>query len=253
MTKRSAENAQRAKDLSTHMRVSAESGKGEMDEMTGAMSAIKASSDNVAKIIKTIDEIAFQTNILALNAAVEAARAGEAGMGFAVVAEEVRSLAQRCSQAAKDTTEKIEDSIHKSAQGVAISTSMGERLRDLNDKTREIDILVAEIATASTEQLQGIGQVNTALAQMDKVTQSNAGSAEETASAAEELSGQAGSLKDAVNELTRTMGFEIAIARQPALQPSRPPAAAPRFNGNRNPHRAANPVSSDREFMTIRG
>jgi methyl-accepting chemotaxis protein len=188
-----------------------------MGEMCTAMNAIKASSDNIARIIKTIDEIAFQTNILALNAAVEAARAGEAGMGFAVVAEEVRSLAQRCSVAARDTAGRIEDSIAKSSRGVDLSSQMSSRLQAIAVKTREMDTLVAQIASAATEQLQGIGQVNVAVAQMDKVTQATASSAEETASAAEELSAQAGSLQDVVADLNQLLGITAQGKGEPGL------------------------------------
>ena len=127
-----------------------------MQAMTTAMEAIKVSSDDIAKIIKTIDEIAFQTNILALNAAVEAARAGEAGMGFAVVADEVRNLAQRSAQAAKETAAKIEGAIGKTAQGVEISAKVAQALNDIVAKVRQVDELVAEVASASREQTQGI-------------------------------------------------------------------------------------------------
>jgi hypothetical protein len=201
MTRRNAENAQSAKELAAQTRGAADAGTADMQEMNVAMEAIKSSSDNIAKIIKTIDEIAFQTNILALNAAVEAARAGEAGMGFAVVAEEVRNLAQRSAQAAKETAEKIEDSIAKSGAGVNLSTKVAERLKEILAKACQVDELVAEIATASREQSQGIDQVNTAVTQMDKVTQSNAASAEESAGAAESLKSQAHSLEHVVSEL----------------------------------------------------
>ena len=169
--------------------------------MSHAMNAIKATSDDIAKIIKTIDEIAFQTNILALNAAVEAARAGEAGMGFAVVADEVRNLAQRSAQAAKETAAKIEGAVAKTALGVEISAKVATSLEEIVDKARQVDELAAEVAAASKEQTQGIAQVNIAVTQMDKVTQANAASAEESASAAEELNAQAESMKEAVAEL----------------------------------------------------
>ena len=154
-----------------------------MQTMAVAMNDIKGSSDEVAKIIKTIDEIAFQTNILALNAAVEAARAGEAGMGFAVVADEVRNLAQRAAPAAKETSGKIETAVTKTTQGVQISAKVAQSLQEIVAKVRQVDELAAEVAAASREQSQGIEQVNTAVTQMDKVTQSSAATAEESASA----------------------------------------------------------------------
>jgi methyl-accepting chemotaxis protein len=206
MTKRNADSAQQAKELSNQTRTSANAGSAHMEEMRRAMDAIKISSNDIAKIIKTIDEIAFQTNILALNAAVEAARAGEAGAGFAVVADEVRALAQRAAQAAKETAGKIEDAIQKSEHGVVISDNVAKALGEIVDKARKVDALVAEIATASQEQTQGIGQVNTAVSQMDQVTQSNASSAEETAAAAEELNAQAQVMHDNVGELRRLVG-----------------------------------------------
>lgn len=206
MTKRNAENAQSAKSLAGQTRAAADTGAADMSEMSRAMDAIKASSVEVGKIIKTIDEIAFQTNILALNAAVEAARAGEAGAGFAVVADEVRNLAQRSAQAAKETATKIEDSIAKSNHGVQISGKVATSLQEIVTKARQVDDLVAEIATASNEQTQGIGQVNTAVSQMDKVTQSNAATAEESAAAAEELNAQAASQKEAVSQLLALVG-----------------------------------------------
>lgn len=198
MIKRTSDHAQNAKDITAQTRNAADEGATDMESMSHAMDAIKLSSDNIAKIIKTIDEIAFQTNILALNAAVEAARAGEAGMGFAVVADEVRNLAQRCAGAAQETAEKIQDSIDKSAQGVVISGKVAERLEGIVEKARQVDELVAEIASASREQAHGIEQVNTALNQMDKVTQTNAASAEESASASEELNAQSEVLRTTV-------------------------------------------------------
>ena len=200
-TQRNAEGAQRATALAKEARAAAETGTQDMDAMNSAMRDIKASSDDVAKIIKTIDEIAFQTNILALNAAVEAARAGEAGMGFAVVADEVRALAQRSAQAAKDTASKIETAIAKTAQGVQISERVATALHNIVGKARQVDELAAEVASSSLEQTRSIQQLNQAVGQMDKVTQSTAANAEESAGAAEELTAQAASLQEAVEEL----------------------------------------------------
>ena len=200
----------KANDLAKQARAAADKGAGDMQAMSAAMEAIKVSSDDIAKIIKTIDEIAFQTNILALNAAVEAARAGEAGMGFAVVADEVRNLAQRSAQAAKETAAKIEGAITKTGQGVEISTKVAQALNEIVAKVRQVDELVAEVAGASREQTQGITQINMAVGQMDKVTQSNAASAEESASAAEELNAQAASLKQIVHDLQTLVGTKTA-------------------------------------------
>jgi methyl-accepting chemotaxis protein len=206
MTKRNAENSQKTNDLARQTRAAADKGVADMQSMTSAMAEIKKSSDDISKIIKTIDEIAFQTNILALNAAVEAARAGEAGMGFAVVADEVRNLAQRSAQAAKETAVKIEGAISKTTQGVELSGKVSETLNEIVTKARKMDELAAEVANASNEQAQGVAQVNTAVGQMDKVTQGNAASAEECAAAAEELNSQAYSMKESVGELLRLVG-----------------------------------------------
>jgi hypothetical protein len=206
MTKRNAENAQRANELAREARTSADLGSADMQAMNTAMDAIKVSSDDIAKIIKTIDEIAFQTNILALNAAVEAARAGEAGMGFAVVADEVRNLARRSAQAAKETAAKIESAIAKSAQGVGISHQVAERLNEITTKARQVDELAGKVAVASREQTLGITQLNSTIGQMDKVTQSNAAYAEESAAASAELNSQAEVMKQSVAELLQLVG-----------------------------------------------
>ncbi|MFA5193646.1 MAG: methyl-accepting chemotaxis protein [Verrucomicrobiia bacterium] len=229
MIKKNAENAQKTKELANQARMAGDTGSVDMKEMSSAMSAIKASSDDTAMIIETINEIAFQTNILALNAAVEAARAGEAGMGFAVVADEVRNLAQRCAQAAKEITGKIKDAVAKSQNGVNIGGKVAKSLEEIATKSRQVDELAAEVAAASKEQAQGIMQVNTAVAQMDKVTQSNAASAEESASAAEELNAQAESLQDAVGQLLQLVeGSAATLARG---SKGAVPKASPRAKG----------------------
>jgi methyl-accepting chemotaxis protein len=251
MTKRNAENAQKANDLAKQARAAADKGAGDMQQMNQAMQAIKTSSDDIAKIIKTIDEIAFQTNILALNAAVEAARAGEAGMGFAVVADEVRNLAQRSANAAKETAAKIEGAIGNTTQGVNLSKKVAETLNEIVTKARQVDELAAEVANASNEQAQGIGQVNTAVGQMDKVTQSNAASAEECAAAAEELKTQAESMKQAVGELQQLVGgAENRWERTGPVVPKTGKKPAMKItaahNGNGNGHAAKN-LSPERE------
>ncbi len=206
MTSRNSDNAQNAKALANQARQTADAGAVDMEQMKTAMSAIKGSSTEISKIIKTIDEIAFQTNILALNAAVEAARAGEAGLGFAVVADEVRNLAQRCAGAAKETAEKISASTEKSEQGARISEKMASNLAAIVDKTRQLDERIAEIAQSSHEQSEGISQLNSAVASMDKITQDNAALAEESSASAEELKSQAEQVRLAVEDLLRMAG-----------------------------------------------
>lgn len=198
MIRSTADNAVKATAFAAQARVAAQSGAKTMVEMNTAMHAIEASSAEVAKIVKNIDEIAFQTNILALNAAVEAARAGEAGAGFAVVADEVRSLAQRSAAAAKETAEKIDAAIANSQRGSLSCGKVGESLQEIVEKVAAADSLVAEISTAAREQSQGIQQVGTAMAQLDKVTQGNAINAQQSASAAEQLNSQAHTLQDLV-------------------------------------------------------
>jgi methyl-accepting chemotaxis protein len=206
MTKRNAQSAGEAKTLSSQTRGTADAGAAHMQAMQAAMEAIRSASTDVTKILKTIDDIAFQTNILALNAAVEAARAGEAGAGFAVVAEEVRNLAQRSAQAARDTATKIEDSTAKSREGVRISTEVAANFKTIQQQIESLDQLVADIATASSEQNSGLGQLSSAVAQMDQVTQQNAATAEESAAAAAELNNHAGDISNVVGNLLQSVG-----------------------------------------------
>ena len=203
MTRRNADSTRQVKTLAQESRRAAEKGAQDMCTMIAAMEAIRDSSDDIARIIKTIDEIAFQTNILALNAAVEAARAGESGRGFSVVADEVRSLAQRSAQAAKETADKIEAAIAKTGQGVEMSGKVAQALNDIVGKARQVDELANEVASASQEQTEGINQINIAVSQVNKVTQDNAASAEESAAASEELSSQAEVVKQSVADLLR--------------------------------------------------
>lgn len=226
MIQRNADNARKANDLAREARNAADQGAQDMQRMNTAMDAIKASSDDIAKIIKTIDEIAFQTNILALNAAVEAARAGQAGMGFAVVADEVRNLAQRSAEAARETAAKIEGAIDRTGQGVEISTKVGETLNGIVAKARQVSELVAEVADASREQTLGITQINAAVGQLDRLTQANAASAEESASASEELSAHAQSMTSAVSELMELINHQSTkTPKVPASAPE--PRAKP--------------------------
>jgi methyl-accepting chemotaxis protein len=210
MSKRTAANANVTQELGNDLRAAADTGAADMQAMSRAMDDIKLSSDNIAKIIKTIDEIAFQTNLLALNAAVEAARAGESGAGFAVVADEVRALAQRSALAARETAAKIEDCIDKSHRGVQISGKVSAGLSDITGKARKMDELIGEIAIATGEQNQGIEQINNAVTQLDSVTQESANNANTGAEAAEELREQAIALQAGVADLKRLVGEDAA-------------------------------------------
>ena len=193
-----------------------------LEQMVAAMGEITASSDKISKIIKVIDEIAFQTNILALNAAVEAARAGEAGMGFAVVADEVRNLAQRSAQAARDTASLIEESITKSNGGKAKVDQVAKAMGAITEASAKVKVLVDEVNLGSQEQTRGIEQVSKAILQMEKVTQSNAASAQESASAATQLTAQADKLQEVVDQLNAMVGGGgAAVARKPVASPVR--------------------------------
>ncbi len=210
MTKKNAETAQKASTLAGEAQASAHKGNEAMQKMTVAIADIQKSSSETAKIIKVIDEIAFQTNLLALNAAVEAARAGEAGRGFAVVAEEVRNLAMRSAEAARNTTAMIEESVKSATKGVAIGTEVGKVLGEITASSTRVHALIGEIAAASQEQAQGIEQVNVAVAQMDKVTQQNASSAEASAESSRQLATQAQQVDTSVHELVDFIGSSKA-------------------------------------------
>jgi methyl-accepting chemotaxis protein len=231
MTKQNANNSNQAKILASEARTAANEGDASMKKMAEAIREIKTSSDNTAKIIKTIDDIAFQTNLLALNAAVEAARAGEAGKGFAVVAEEVRNLAMRSAEAAKNTADMIEESVKNADSGVTITEEVAKSLGQIVDRISKVGDLIAEIASASSEQAQGIEQVNTAVAQMNHVTQNNAANSEESASAAEELSSQAGELESMVSAFKLSAGIGRRQTSQTSQMvrhtPSTPPKQRP--------------------------
>lgn len=203
--RRNAEHSALAKQKVSDVRGVAERSTGDISAMRSAMNEIQAASNSIASIVKTIDEIAFQTNILALNAAVEAARAGEAGAGFAVVADEVRNLAQRCANAARETATMIENSISKSTRGVHMSGAVAAGLEQISSQIKEVDVIVAEIADASREQSTGVTEVNRALIQLNESTQANAATAEEAAATVEELASQV----EALRQCTRALNDSI--------------------------------------------
>lgn len=238
MTQRNTESAQSAKTLAAEARSTADAGARDMSAMKNAMTAIQVSSMEISKIIKTIDEIAFQTNILALNAAVEAARAGEAGAGFAVVAEEVRNLAQRSAQAARETATKIADASAKSEQGVSISGQVAASLDGIVERIRQLDEMVGGIAQASKEQSEGITQLNQAVAGMDEITQSNAALAEQSASAAQEMQTQSAQVKSAVGDLMRMVNGALQEA---ASHSHAAPADKPKTTWTSTPAKKAKP------------
>lgn len=222
--KTSATNSQKANTKSQDAKTKAERGQSAMIQLNEAMEKIKSSSDETAKIIKTIDEIAFQTNLLALNAAVEAARAGDAGKGFAVVAEEVRNLAQRSAEAAKGTAELIAGSQENSNLGVAATGDVSSILEEVVGSIMEVSQLIQEVTTTADEQARSVGEINTAVAQLDSVTQSNAAGAEESASAAEEMSAQAGEMQSLVLQLVNIItGSSVSAKPVQQVAPPRAP------------------------------
>ena len=206
MTRKNAENSQQAAHFMNDVSQRVVEANNTLGGMVTSMQEIGASSGKISKIIKVIDEIAFQTNILALNAAVEAARAGEAGMGFAVVADEVRNLAQRSAQAAKDTASLIEESILRSGEGSKRLGEVAASIQAITEGTNKVRTLVDEVDASSKEQAQGIEQISKAVSQMDEVTQRTAANAEESASASEELNAQSQALMAVVQQLQALVG-----------------------------------------------
>jgi methyl-accepting chemotaxis protein len=232
MTRRTADHSHEATELMDQTnRVVADANR-TLEMMQASMRDINNSSDKIGEIIKVIDGIAFQTNILALNAAVEAARAGDAGMGFAVVSDEVRNLAQRSAQAAKDTAGLIEESITKSSEGRTKLDQLASAIRDITLKADRVKTLINDVHVGSEEQARGVEQIARAMTQMEQVTQSSAASAEQAASAGEAMSAQAMNMRHVVEELETMVGggrkLEVvhAAAASPAL--GRRSACAPR-------------------------
>jgi methyl-accepting chemotaxis protein len=212
MTKRNADNSHEAARLMAEAETAVSGANETLGEMNTSMANIKESSRKVAKIIKTIDEIAFQTNILALNAAVEAARAGEAGMGFAVVADEVRNLAHRSAEAAKDTTVLIEESIARADRGAARVERVGASIGEMTKSVMSVKTLIDQVSEASRQQAHGFHQVAQALSQMEQSTQVNASTASQSASAGEQLRHQAERSLAAVERLEEFVGRTEAAA-----------------------------------------
>ncbi|HKI87168.1 MAG TPA: methyl-accepting chemotaxis protein, partial [Thermoanaerobaculia bacterium] len=240
MAEQSAANAREVKGLSDGARQGTESGVESMHRLSEAMKRIKASSDETAKIVKTIDEIAFQTNLLALNAAVEAARAGDAGKGFAVVAEEVRNLAMRSAEAAKSTAELIEGSVANAESGVSLNQEVTDKLEAISKQVTQVSEVMDEVAAAAEQQNTGIEQINTAVEQMNQVTQQTAANAEESSSASEELTSQAEEMRSLVGQYKLS---QVAHGTPGSARAPRAPAARPSTLGLGVPGKAGSPAA----------
>ena len=223
MTQRNAESARTAAELMTEVDGKVSLANKKVEQMVTSMNAITTSSERISKIIKVIDDIAFQTNILALNAAVEAARAGESGLGFAVVADEVRSLAQRCAQAAKDTTNLIDESVENARTGSTRLDEVAEVISSVTKSAVKVKTLAEEVSLGSVEQARGTDQISRALVQLEQSTQQAAASAEESASASQELLVQASSMQKIV------ISLEALFSRQSVRTTGQEPLRVPEY------------------------
>jgi methyl-accepting chemotaxis protein len=235
VARQTSDRFQQASDLARQTREAAEAGNTQVSSLTQSIANIQTSSNEVAKIVRTIDAVAFQTNLLALNAAVEAARAGESGQGFAVVASEVRTLAQRSAQAAKDSETRIQNAVDHTREGTNASTAVATSLAAILDRSRQVDQLAATVNTSALEQTRGIQQISATITQLDQVTQANAAAAEQSASAAAQLGAQVDQLDAAVATLQHALGLQTenptaspASSRQPTAHPRPPTRPDPR-------------------------
>ena len=256
ITSSNAENASKANEIARKAREASQDGRASMEHLITAMSEITASSAEMAKIVKNIEGIAFQTNLLALNAAVEAARAGEHGKGFAVVAEEVRNLAQRAAEAARNTGSLIDETGERVENGMRLSERVGSSLNDITSSSHQVADLIAEIATAGAEISQGIDQINRAVTEMDRVTQANAGGAEESASVANELEIESEKITSLTNDLCTILGTSLSTGDRFDVRSSRSHRRDSGSSSGRNnsvdraPTLLSRPMKSEAHSMT---
>jgi len=242
MTKQNADNANQANSLVKEAGQIFKQANESMDQLTNSMQEISKASEDTQKIVKTIDEIAFQTNLLALNAAVEAARAGEAGAGFAVVADEVRNLAMRAAEAARNTSNIIEQTVKKVQEGSGQVTSTTEAFGQVDENSRKLGELIGEISSASNEQAMGIDQINRAVSDMDEVVQQNASRAQESVNCSRDLNGYGKRMKSCLVELSGAFGSEVSASSKQYSGTSRPRSASSKTQTKRQPQRKSKAI-----------